>query len=152
MIGVALGLNLWFLVVGNSDIPNTFENKYFQDNKEQILIKYDQEMVYNSKSEISGFFVCFKKSVECDKGWMELGRNHVSIINDNSLKVKLPTSSIYQARKSLTISNFYKIILQHLTLSYIWRETPVTTQLGLPIYAKNGAKLPSPPWMKQICC
>ena len=95
---MALGLNLWFLVVGNSEIPNTFENKYFQDNKEQVLIKYDQEMVYNSKSETSGFFVCFKKSVECDKGWMEIGRNHVSSINDNSLKVKLPTSSKFRAR------------------------------------------------------
>ena len=148
---MALGLNLCCLVVGDSDISNTFENKYFQDNKEQVLIKYDQEMVYNSKSETSGFFVCLKKSVECDKGWMELGRNHVSIINGKSLKVKLPTSTIYQAR-NLIISNFYNFILQHLTLSYIWRETPVTALLGLPIYAKNGAKLPSPPWMKQICC
>lgn len=151
MIRVVLGLNLWFLVVGNSDINTTFENKYFQDDKGHVIIEYDQEMVYNSKSETSGFFVCFKKSVECDKGWMELGRNHVSIINGKSLKVMLPTSSIFQARNHI-MPNFYNFILQHLTLSYIWRETPVITQLGLPIYANNGAKLPSPPWMKQICC
>ena len=141
-------------MVGNSDILTTFEPKYFQDDKGQVLIKYDQEMVYNSKSEISGFFVCFKKSVECDKGWMEIGRNHVSIINDNSLKVKLPSSLIFQAKtiEDHIIPNVFNFFLQHLTLSYIWRETPVLTQLGLPIYAKNGAKLPSPPWMKQICC
>ena len=100
---MALGLNLWFLVVGNSDILNTFENKSFQDDKGQVLIKYDQEIVYNSKSEISGFFVCFKKSVECDKGWMEIGRNLVSIINENSLKVKLPTSSIFQVRTIINL-------------------------------------------------
>ena len=42
--------------------------------------------------------------------------------------------------------------MQHLTLGYIWRETPVISQLGLPVYSKLGAKLPSPPWKRQLCC
>ena len=37
-----------------------------------------------------------------------------------------------------------------LSLSYLWTETPVTTQLSLPIYADDQYRLPSPPWKIQV--
>ena len=39
---------------------------------------------------------------------------------------------------------------QHLSLSYIWRETPVKEYLGLPIYGEEPFNLPSPPWKKTV--
>ena len=50
----------------------------FLENTNSVLIEYDQPIAYNNYGEISGFYICYKKSHECDKGatvkdWKSIG-------------------------------------------------------------------------------
>ena len=35
-------------------------------------------------------------------------------------------------------------------MGYLWKQSPTTITLGLPIYANDEFKFPSPPWKRQI--
>ena len=59
--------------------------------------------------------------------WKEVPKALVKKISSNQLQIDLNHDA-----------NFY--------LSYLWRETPVLTYLGLPIYDSEAPFLPSPPW------
>ena len=125
------------------------------DGKGSIEILYDQPIVYNFDGEISGFSYCQSSYDECDrvkegKEWNSLDIDDIKVINKSKLRIKHLDFQDFEVRFSLN-SMLNDIFLQHLTISYIWKETPVTRQLGLPIYADdNQTKLPSPPWKKQI--
>ena len=50
------------------------------DNREFVTITYDKPFNYNYNSEISGFYVCYNYSIECDHGftvdeWKSIGIN-----------------------------------------------------------------------------
>jgi len=65
-------------------------NMKLDDRKDAVLITYDQAITYNTDGEMSGFFVCLKKSFECDdrqkrtRFWSLLKKNAVSVIDDKN--------------------------------------------------------------------
>jgi len=99
-------------------------------NGNEILITYDKDLTFNN-NEFSGFYHCLSNA-ECDFGvflnnWTEIGLEKVAQVSSNQIVVILEEEE-----------DFW--------LSYIWRETPVLTYLGLPIYEDAEISLPSPPW------
>jgi len=103
-----------------------------------IIITYDKEPTYNA-NEMSGFYYCYCGSEmscsqleECDAGvelsyWKEVPKGLVTQLSSNQIMIDLNHDK-----------SFY--------LSYLWRETPVLTYLGLPVYDTVEPYLPSPPW------
>ena len=96
----------------------------------KIMITYDKDLVYLA-NEISGFFFCVELD-DCDAGvflinWMEISMEQVEQVSSREILIRLEVEQ-----------NFW--------LSYLWRETPVITYLGLPVYEATETSLPSPPW------
>ena len=63
--------------------PQIASSKYTftfcSEDKNSVMIEYDQPIAFNSYGEISGFYICYKKSHECDKGgtvkdWKYIGQ------------------------------------------------------------------------------
>merc|ERR1712215_117076 len=96
----------------------------------KIMITYDKKLVYLA-NEISGFYFCVELE-DCDTGvflnnWKEISMEHVEQVSSREILITLEED-------------------QSFWLSYLWRETPVLTYLGLPIYEADELSLPSPPW------
>jgi len=101
-----------------------------------VYVVYDIPFQYRD-SEISGFYFCPLSALECDASyildtWQEVAKENVMQVDDRTVLVD--------------ISSFDTLG----TLGYLWRETPVLTYLGLPIYAADEYQLPSPPWKFQL--
>eukprot|EP00090_Calanus_glacialis_P034275 TRINITY_DN57430_c0_g1_i1.p1 TRINITY_DN57430_c0_g1~~TRINITY_DN57430_c0_g1_i1.p1 ORF type:complete len:486 (+),score=94.70 TRINITY_DN57430_c0_g1_i1:160-1458(+) len=104
----------------------------------QLTITYDTTFSYNNQ-EISGFYVCTQRADLCDAIgnvalWAEIEKASVAQKDDRTITIDLDS---YAGQNVLSVS-------------YAWRETPVTEYLGLPIYGNQGFLLPSPPWKKTI--
>ena len=122
-----------------------------------VRITYDTPITYNNQ-EISGFYVCEDNPDNCDAlsvlySWEEIGEltdTHNHMINSSFFATSEKDNVVLVDDLTVMINLSNYMTAPTLSLAYIWRETPVLEYLGLPIYAAQGHRLPSPPWKKLI--
>ena len=105
-----------------------------------VFVAYDQDFEYLDV-EISGFYYCSSGPAECDAGsntnsWIEIPKEDVRQHQDDQRTIIIDLSGFSNVHEG--------------SIGYLWRETPVKKLLGLPIYAADDFKLPSPPWKMKI--
>ena len=106
-----------------------------QEEKQQITVRYDYSIVFDN-TEISGFYACNLEPWRCDDmtsltRWVEVNKEAVTQVDEKTLTISVE----FSASKVFS-------------LAYLWRETPVKSYLGLPVYGATHRSLPSPPWKK----
>merc|ERR1711915_548807 len=108
---------------------------------ERVEITYDEDAIFYSPIENSGFFYCCSSnsSFGCNGDevtpasmWKLLPESRVSQVDDNKILVEVETCEGPSS------------------IAYLWAESPVTALHGLPIYSINDFGLPANPWWKQL--
>ena len=106
--------------------------------KNRIKLTYDQNIVYNSTAEISGFYSCEVNYENCDTlmgSWMRIPQVQVSQKSANEIIIDIGVG------------------MKITGLAYLWEDTPVKQYLGAPIYADLEEKaqlFPAVPWKKPV--